>query len=36
MLDNGSVINDGEEMKGLFSERKQEYRIASIISALAG
>lgn len=36
MLENGSVINDEEEMKGLFSERKQEYRIASIISALAG
>lgn len=30
MLENGSVINDEEEVKGLFSEMKQEYRIASI------
>ena len=36
MLENGSVINDEEEMKGLFSEMKQEYRITSIISALTG
>lgn len=30
MLENGSVINNEEEVKGLFSEMKQEYRIASI------